>query len=335
MTLRVAAGMDIGSNTLRLLIAEADIGARTLTPLLRSMRITRLSEGMPKQGGRFIKEAMERSFPALQEFSRIMEKHQVQKSCAVGTWVFRVAANKEDFLNRIKQDTGIDINVISAEQEAALSLKGIARAHPQKHAFLSIDIGGGSTEFILSDAGGKLLRSKSSSLGVVNIAERHITTDPPDDEALNAMQNEIKIEVDSVAQEILTNTRSPKALIGTAGTATTLASLALGLTEYEPDRIDRARLSLDKLKEIYSSLTKMTFSERAELKPLQGGREDLIIPGAYILISAIKAFGFEAMAVSDAGLLEGIIIDNVFDNGAVLTGAVLTGAVLTGAVIEN
>ncbi|MEE8573904.1 MAG: hypothetical protein V3T30_00700, partial [Thermodesulfobacteriota bacterium] len=169
----------------------------------------------------------------------------------------------------------------------------------------------GSTEFVTT-FGAELKEAYSLDMGVVHLTEAHLTSDPPTEGELTALDSEIALhleELDGIIERV-DGTR----FVGTAGTVTTLAAIAQELTEYDATKINNYVLTLEVTKEIYSRLAALTCSERLLIPALEEGREDLIIAGLAITISAMKKFGFTTLTVSDAGLLEGIIIDNAASN---------------------
>lgn len=310
------ASIDIGTNTLRLLVAELD--GNRLRPLAAKRIITRLGGDFKEDVG-IAEFSMQGAADALRIFAGIIRDYDVQEIFAAATSVVRRAKNKEAFIKRVFDETGIKIRVISGDEEAELALLGVLSVIKKGTDFKSvpmclvIDIGGGSTEFIAAE-GGKMLGSWSMEMGVVHLTENYLKSDPPSHAELNAMEHEINGVISDLKGFMkrdlpLATSLQPSAfLIGTAGTITTLASIAQKLEIYTPERINNYILKYDAVKDIYKNLVSLTLTERQKVLSLEKGREDLIIPGTAIVLKAMESFGFNDMLVSDAGLLEGILI---------------------------
>lgn len=262
---------------------------------------------------------MARGIAALSEFSALLNENRVDKVRAVATSVVREANNGTVFLDRVKEKTGLDVDVIDGDEEALLALKGVLSCVTVKTGYaLVFDIGGGSTEYILSDHDIPLY-SESLKLGVVHVTETFLKSDPLEqEEILDASRyasERLLPFVDNLGKRGLREKLPPLnndiTLIGTAGTITTLAAMDQGLDSYDPAKINNYVLISDRVKRLFSSFSSLTISERKGLKALEGGREDLIIAGTLIVLKTMDVFGFERMTVSDGGLLEGVLIDMV------------------------
>jgi len=311
------ASIDIGTNTLRLLIA--DIDNKRLKSVFLKRIITRLGGGYTKTAG-ITDEAQERTIKALKLFSEKLKEYRVEEVRAVATSVVRRAKNRDGFLGSVREQTGLEVNIISGDEEARLSLLGVLSVIKAGTDFKSVpkclvvDIGGGSTEFI-AVADGKMAGAWSLEMGVVHLTEKYLKTDPPTPYELNAMENEIKGVIanlkDLMSQSLPSAfSLEPSALfIGTAGTITTLAAIDQCLEKYEPDKINNYILKYTAIKKIYKHLASLHLRQREEILSLEKGREDIIIPGAAIVLKAMEGFGFSSITVSDAGLLEGILLD--------------------------
>ncbi|HHL40729.1 MAG TPA: Ppx/GppA family phosphatase [Deltaproteobacteria bacterium] len=307
------ASIDIGTNTLRLLVAEVE--GRSLTPLVYERRITRLGGGYSEKRG-ISPEAARRTLRALEEFAALLGREGVDEVRAVATSVVRRAVNGRAFLDEVRERTGIDAEVIDGGEEARLSLIGVLSVVERRGPLLAVDIGGGSTEFIAAAEGGGV-SSWSMEMGVVHLAERYLASDPPAAAELSAMEAGIARVLGALKGRMKEDGVEPGAygpsagarLVGTAGTVTTLAALDLGLERYDRERINNHVLRKAVLRRLYRRLSAMTAARRCRLPGLEKGREDLIIPGAAIALETMGAFGQEEMIVSDAGLLEGVILD--------------------------
>ncbi len=302
MRSRTLAGIDIGTNTFRLLIAE--VTDKSLNELYSGRIITRLGEGVSVTG-LLKEEAIKRGLEALKEFSSIIAGQKVDAVEAVATSAFRVAKNSGDFVKRAKDETGIDLKIISEEEEAWKTFRGMKMRIEVPESSLMVDIGGGSTEFILSK-NGEASFIHSLKLGVVYLTDMYMKSDPPDDDEKRQMRHAVLQALSSLEPQF----SEAKALIGTAGTITTIAAMAKGLTGFERARIHNTRISLASVKDIFTAISGSARKERAESYPaLDSSRLDIIVPGAMILLEIMMKFGFKEITVSDNGLREGILLD--------------------------
>lgn len=310
------ASIDIGTNTLRLLIAE--LYGENLRPVLYKRKITRLGGGYDEDVGICV-EAAERTFAALAEFRRHIDEAGVSTVLAFATSVVRRAVNREWFTEEVRKKTGIEITVIQGGEEARLSLLGVLSVIDERQGKkLVIDVGGGSTEFIVT-VGPQMSGGWSMEMGVVHLTEKYLQSDPPSSSELKAMEEEIKGVLAELRGRMLGDGIDPldfsgkrgASFVGTAGTITTLAAIDQDLEVYDRSMINNYTLSRERIAEIYGRLCSMTLGERQTVLSLEKGREDLIVPGSAITLLAMEMFGFAEAKVSDAGLLEGIIIDRV------------------------
>jgi exopolyphosphatase/guanosine-5'-triphosphate,3'-diphosphate pyrophosphatase len=312
------ASIDIGTNTLRLLVAEFT-SASCLKPVICKRFITRLGGGFTDTG--IEESAAERAFKALDEIKEVLGIESPELIIAVATSVVRRAANKDWFLAEGSKRLGYEIKTIDGETEARLALKGVAsvlKGTAVGKKRLVMDIGGGSTEFtfaVSDDIRGAI----SLEMGVVHLTEKFLKSDPPTDDEMDRLKVEISGQLSKLKEEMRASSIAPlefspnnKAVfVGTAGTVTTLSAIKLGLNEYDPKVINGSSLSLKDIEGLLDRLKALSMSERLEIEALEDGREDLIIPGALIVLMTMNAFGFKEMTVSDAGLLEGAILDEL------------------------
>ncbi|MBI3597791.1 MAG: Ppx/GppA family phosphatase [Nitrospirae bacterium] len=304
----IMAGIDIGTNTLRLLIAEVRSvqGRIHIRPIFEARRITRLGEGIV-DSGRLSPSAMSRTLQALKEFRAAVSEHPVDRIIGVATSAVREAGNRALFLNRLKEETGLDVEVISGEEEARRTLLGVRYGlEGDDSNLLVLDIGGGSTEWIVV-TGGQIQEMKTLDVGVVKLTDRYLITDPPSAEnqqqLIRAIEERFRPMVPSVGR------LSGHRFVGVAGTVTTLAALELGLKVYDPLRVQNLRLGFERVESWYRKLVGMTLDERRRLAGLERGREDLIVAGAALLWVAMRMAGAKEVVVSDDGLREGVLID--------------------------
>jgi exopolyphosphatase/guanosine-5'-triphosphate,3'-diphosphate pyrophosphatase len=316
----ILAGIDIGTNTLRLLVAETGPGA--FRELYSDRKITRLGQDLDRTAA-LSRDAVERSIAALMDFSAKIREYSAVRTAAMGTSALRNAANAGEFIGEAKQRTGIDIAVITGENEARLTLLGVAGAlkaarkgpdaGPLESA-LVIDIGGGSTELIVTSRGTEP-EIASLPLGAVYLTERFIRSDPPSAGELNALRRAVRSELDGYEKARQrtpgTGTTPARARVcaGTAGTITTLAAMDQGLREYDPARINGFVLRRASLDAIIDRLSASTLAMRREMAGLERGREDIVLAGAVVAQEIMERYGYPEMLVSDWGLREGIVLD--------------------------
>ncbi len=307
----ILAGIDIGTNSLRLLIAQVDRGI--FREIYANRKTTRLGKGL-EHTGELDREAEERSLDAFADFTDIIRKHGVQHIAAIGTSALRKASNAADFIQEIKRKTGLAVIVISGEEEARLTSMGVARSLEEhgragrdkpKNALI-IDIGGGSTE-IIATAYGRDTTVASLPLGAVYLSERFIRHDPPDQKELESLRLAISSILEKKAIEIQPERESVFA--GTAGTITTLASIVHGFETYNPARINGSVLEREAVDNVVYTLSRMTLKERKSVRGLELGREDIILAGAIVMQEMMKFFGYSSLIVSDWGLREGIVLN--------------------------
>lgn len=311
------ASIDIGTNTLRLLIAEAGADG-SLKPLIYKRGITRLGGGYTEDKG-IDKASAERTFAALEDFKRVISENNVADVLATATSVVRRARNRDWFLSEVSKRAGIRVAVISGDEEARLSLLGVLSViDGGSGKRVVMDIGGGSTEFIFTE-GTEIKGAWSMEMGVVHLTEAHLKGDPPTHQELETLEGEIKGVIEELKKLMAKGVVDPieysgakgAEFVGTAGTITTLAALDQNLDVYDRRRINNYTLKKARVRQMYEYLSGLKLNEREKILTLEKGREDLIIPGSAITLLTMDAFGFDDMKVSDAGLLEGIILKRI------------------------
>ena len=308
----ILAGIDIGTNTLRLLVAET--GPDSFHEIYADRKITRLGQDLDLNG-MLTSDAQDRALKALGDFAEKIRRHAAFHTAAIGTSALRNASNSSAFIHAVKKKTGIDVTVISGEEEARLTLLGVAhtlsgdgkqkKINPLSSSTV-IDIGGGSTEIITTRLGETPV-SVSLPLGAVYLTERCIKHDPPAAEEVALLRRMVREKLDRHAAMIQPDLAG--ILVGTAGTITTLAAIDQGLLEYDSARINRSALTSDSIDKIIGVLSMSSLEERRMIRGLEPGREDIILAGAVILQEIIRGFGYTSMLVSDWGLREGIVLD--------------------------
>lgn len=303
--MRRLAGIDIGTLTCRLLIADLSLQA-LLKELRSERRILRLGEGVD-QTKRLGAAAMDRVIECLRDWRGLIDSHQVDAVTAVATSAVRDATNRDEFLRRVKQETGFDVEVITGEEEARRTLLGIRSGLPAGVTdILALDIGGGSTEFIL-DRPGQVPIVRSIDIGVVRLCERVLTHDPPTVEEIKQAREWVRRETGSAVVEM--KGYQSATFVGTAGTITALAAMAQRHPVYEPARIHNYRLQLAAIQEIEQVLLSRKKSDRVGLPGLEKNREEVIVAGAIIIRTIMETLGMSQVLVSDLGLREGVLID--------------------------
>lgn len=308
MTAPLLASIDLGTNTVRLLVVEAT-GDGAWRVLEQDQAVTRLGEGLTARG-RLGEAAMARTRAVVVEYVARARRAGVAGLRIVGTSALREAANGAQFAASLVEATGAVVEVVNGEDEARLTMLGIVRGlGSPPGSVLGVDIGGGSTEFILA-RDGRVVASVSLRLGVVELAEHYPFPAAVDRARYQAMEDGVRGRLRDELPPAILQSRLPE-LVGTAGTVTTLAALDLGLARYDRDRVHRHRLDRSALERVRDRLGALTLAERAALPCLEPGRADLIVSGAAITLAALDVTGARALVVSDWGLREGIIAEAV------------------------
>lgn len=302
---RRLAGIDIGTLTCRLLIADLTPG-QPLKELQSERRILRLGEGVD-QTKRLSSAAMDRTIACLQEWQNVINGYHVEATAVVATSAVRDAVNREEFLERVKHQAGFEVEVISGEEEARRTLLGIRSGLPAGVTdILALDIGGGSTEFILDRFGQKPI-IRSIDIGVVRLCERVLRHDPPSSDEVKQAREWVAHDTKTAVVDM--GDYRQATFIGTAGTITSLAAMAQQLSTYESARIHNYRLKLETIRELEQTLLSKTKVERVGLPGLENNREEVIAAGAIIIRTIMETLGQETCRVSDLGLREGVLIN--------------------------
>lgn len=310
---RVAA-IDCGTNSIRLLIADtATNGAMApLADVVREMRVVRLGQGVDATG-ELAPEALERTFEAATEYAGLIRTHGAERVRFAATSATRDARNRSVFVDGIRELLGVEPEVISGDEEAALSFAGASSVLPagEGDAILVVDLGGGSTEFVLGDANG-VIAAKSVDIGCVRLTERHLRSDPPTPEQIRAAEADVDAAIDLAALTVPLGRAT--AVVGVAGSITTITAHALGLEAYLPGRIHGARLDLGTISDAATSLLEMSREERAALPYMHPGRVDVIGAGALAwrrILERVAAAGHGAITgavSSEHDILDGIAL---------------------------
>ena len=278
---RVAA-VDCGTNSIRLLIADAARRNDTfsLNDVVREMRVVRLGQGVDATG-ELAQEALDRTFAAAADYASIIKDHGASQVRFVATSATRDAANRQVFVDGIRELLGVEPEVISGDEEAALSFAGASSVLPSRgqEPVLVVDLGGGSTEFVLGNASG-VIAAKSVDIGCVRMTERHLLSDPPTAEEIAAAEADVDAAISHAALTVPLERTA--AVVGVAGSITTITAHALRLPAYSPAAIHGTELSITVIREAASDLLRMTRAERAGLPYMHPGRVDVIGAGALV-----------------------------------------------------
>jgi exopolyphosphatase/guanosine-5'-triphosphate,3'-diphosphate pyrophosphatase len=299
------AAIDCGTNSIRLLIAEVDIDGN-LIELDRRMTIVRLGEGVDATG-RFSDAAIERTFAACDEYALAIRSHEATHIRFVATSATRDAENREEFVAGVKARLGCKVDVITGKEEAALSFLGATGGLKESFQgpYLVIDIGGGSTEFVVGtdvpDA------ARSVDIGCVRMTERHLAGDPASAESIDAAMADIDAAILKASKVV--PFADAKTVIGLAGSVTTVAAMALGLQKYDRKAIHGSVISADAIHRVFDRLIHMTRAQRSELPFMHPGRVDVIGAGSLVLDRIMKILPQTSIVVSEHDILDGIAVD--------------------------
>ena len=282
--------IDIGTNSMRLLIAEYRDGK--LVNRKKYVNTTRIGQGVDKQGY-ITDDAIERNIKVLVEFSNICKAESCEKVYCMGTSALRDSKNKDVFVKLAKDKAGIDVDIISGEKESNLLVR---------------DIGGGSTEFIIGDKEG-IKFSKSENVGALRMTEKFLHQDPINDNEFESMSNFIYEEVKNTLEYIKNN--KVKKLVGIGGTITSLSAMNQELEVYSMEKIHNSKINLSEIELILQNLKRMTLNDKKSLKGLQPKRADIITAGVEILHTIMKNLEIKEITVSEYDNLEGLMCQNI------------------------
>ncbi len=294
------ASIDIGSNTVLLLIA--DVTNSKIIPIVNEYRIPRISTGLSKSGI-ISDESISKLFEILAEYKSIIKKHNCNKIIVNGTQALRVAKNSTNILTEIKNRFGFNLNIIPGETEALYSFKGAISSFFNGN-YAMIDIGGASTEIVLGNKN-EIFFKKSFPIGVVVSKENYLKTNPPTNNELNNFNKKL----DEIFNELIQIDFSNSSVISVAGTPTTLSALKQGLAEYSDAKIEKSILTKSDLEYYILEFQKSTYDEiKTQFSPMVTGREDVILAGTIILHHLLNVLNKDKLAVSGRGLRYGAIL---------------------------
>jgi exopolyphosphatase/guanosine-5'-triphosphate,3'-diphosphate pyrophosphatase len=297
--MRVAA-IDCGTNSIRLLIA--DIDGSNFREVVRDMEIVRLGQGVDETG-QFHPDAIARTLAAVDKFAAEIAKRGVEKIRFCATSATRDATNRHLFVDGVRDRLGIEPEVISGDEEAALSFAGaIKDLNPSDGPFLVVDIGGGSTEFVFGTS--TVEAARSVNIGCVRMTERHFASDPATEEQIEAARTDIQAAI-AQAAEVVPITKA-KTLVAVAGTATTVTAAALDLPEYDRYAIHLARVSAQQTHDAAAMFATKTRDQRLALGYMHPGRVDVIAAGSLVLSEIMKTTGATEFVASESDILDGM-----------------------------
>ncbi|MDP9067507.1 MAG: Ppx/GppA family phosphatase [Actinomycetota bacterium] len=303
--MRVAA-IDVGTNSTRLLVAEGQAGG--FRSIERRMVITRLGQGVDERRV-LAPEALQRTLATIADYAATCGELGVNKLRVTGTSAVRDAHNRDEFFDGVRHLTGTEAELLSGEAEATVTFLGALSDLPDAGPVLVVDIGGGSTEFIGGE--GRPERLVSLNIGCVRMLEKHLRTDPPAPEELEALREEVRGEIDAVVDEL--EVPPGARLVGVAGTVTQLAALKAGILVYDPDVTHHAVLTHGDVRMLARRLESLTYTQRKRIKGLEPGRADVIVAGAEILLCVMEAFDAPEVLTSEKDILDGLVIQLLDD----------------------
>ncbi len=299
---RVAA-IDCGTNSIRLLISDIDTSTNTATDVVREMRIVRLGEGVDKTNA-FSPTALERTFKAVEEYDKLLLKHNVEHVRFVATSATRDAQNKAMFIKGVIDRLRIVPEVIAGVEEAALSFDGATRSLRQKHSapFLVIDLGGGSTELVIGDK--EPTGAYSMDVGCVRMTERHTPGGNPTKAQEEAIRTDVRNALKVAATKV--DWKTAKTVVGVAGTITTVAAHVLNLKTYDPDVLHGASITAEQVSQTAQDFISLTPSQRGALPYMHEGRIEVITAGSIVLDEVMKGIGAQTLIASERDILDGV-----------------------------
>ncbi len=298
--MRVAA-VDIGTNSVRLLVGDVESPAGALRTIDRRMHITRLGQGVDS-ARRLAPEAVERTLTVLREYQDAIESNGVTRVRATATSAARDAENRDDFFTAAKSALGTELELLSGEEEARLSFAGATTGLDAAAPYLVVDIGGGSTELVLGTTEPEALCSVD--VGCVRITEQYLHSDPPAPEELSNAVSAVRDQIADVDRAI-PDLRDAATLLGLAGTVTTVAAVEQGLP-YDRDRIHHFRLTREAVEDVFRTLALEPVAERRHNPGLEPERVDVIVGGVIVLASILRTLEFDDLLVSENDILDGL-----------------------------
>jgi exopolyphosphatase/guanosine-5'-triphosphate,3'-diphosphate pyrophosphatase len=302
------AVIDIGTNSIRMLLAEVKDGE--IKNSTKVLEMTRIGKGVNKTK-RLSDDAMDRSIDALRKFKDLAIDYGASEIKAIATSAVRDALNKDEFITRVKEELGMEIDVISGEKEAELGFAGVIYGNMSKSQdILVIDIGGGSTEFIIG-VGNEIKYRTSIDVGAVRMTDKHISTDPISDDEFNNLAQDIE----KILRDVIVKIKeyNIEEVFGIGGTVTTLAAIDQNLDMYDRNKVHNYKLKTYEIEDMIDRFKSLNNDARKKIRGLQPKRADIILAGSIILYEILKALGVEQIIISDYDNLEGYIFSEKKD----------------------
>jgi exopolyphosphatase/guanosine-5'-triphosphate,3'-diphosphate pyrophosphatase len=297
------ASLDLGTNSTRVLVARPTDGG--IEVLDRRNTITRLGQGVGASG-RLAPDAVERTLACLRGYHEILDRHGVERVRVAATSASRDAANSDEFFDAVEALIGTRPELLSGDEEGRLSFRGATgELDPATGPFLVVDIGGGSTEFIVGTD--RVEGVMSADIGCVRLTEKFLLHDPPQPEELSACIGLTDAYLDDVVREIPAAAEA-RTLVGLAGTVTTVAAVEIGLETYDRDRIHHFHLTHEAAEDVFRTLATESRADRIHNPGLEEARADVIVAGCCVLVALFRHFGFDEMIVSEADILDGLAL---------------------------
>jgi len=297
--------IDIGTNSMRLLIAEYKDGK--IINRKKYVNTTRIGQGVDSQGY-ITDEAIERNINALIEFSKICKEEECKEIYCMGTSALRDSKNKELFIKLAKEKANINVDIISGEKESNLGFMGVLQGLENQEDILVIDIGGGSTEFIIGNKNG-IRFAKSENVGALRMTEKFLKQDPINETEFKNMSDFIYEEIKDTLKYIEKD--GVQKIVGIGGTITSLSAINQKMESYSMDKIHNSKVTLSEIELILQNLKKMTLNDKKNLKGLQTKRADIITAGVEILYTIMKNIEINEIIVSEYDNLEGLMCQNI------------------------
>lgn len=294
------AAIDCGTNSTRLLVSDG-----TARPLERRMTITRLGQGVDASR-RLDAGAIERTVAVLADYRRSLDRHGVERVRMVATSAVRDAANRAEFLDAAEAALGVRPELLAGDEEGRLSFRGATTGlDPGTGPFLVVDIGGGSTEFVVGSH--EPVGVLSVDVGCVRLTEKFLHHDPPTPVELSQAISVVRAHLDDVQREV-PEVKGATALVGLAGTVTTMAAVEIGLHRYDPERIHHFVLTRAAAEDVFRTLATEARADRIHNPGLEEARADVIVGGAAVLVAVMRHFDFASCLVSEADILDGLVL---------------------------
>ena len=297
------AALDVGTNSTRLLVADVEGGA-VVAEHAREMVITRLGKGVDRSG-RFDPAALARTLQVLAGYAETCRRLGVERRRLVATSATRDAADRQAFLDGVRDLLGVEAEVLTGQAEAAAAYRGATSGLAGDRSTLVVDIGGGSTELISGD-GAAAKAMVSLDIGCVRLFERHLHRDPPAPDEVAALRADVAGHLPRVAEAL--DPAAAEQVVGVAGTVTTVTAIALGLDAYDPRRIHHQALDPAEIATVAGKLAAMTVAERAAMPVMARGREDVIVAGALLLDELVQRFQLRRVIASETDILDGVLL---------------------------